>query len=432
MANIQEKIVNKSAVVGVVGLGYVGLPLAVVSAKKGLNVIGFDNSIERIDRVNAGINYISDILDDEVQGVVKSGKLIATADKSKLTDCDVILICVPTPLEEKKLPDMSYIRSAEEDIAKYIRTGMLIILESTTYPGTTEEEVKVSLEKGGLVCGRDFYLAFSAERVDPGNFEYKTQNIPKVVGGVTRTCSEIAESFYKVILDCKTYRTTSSKVAETTKLLENTYRYVNIALINQFAMLCNKMDIDIWEVIEAAKTKPFGFQTFYPGPGVGGHCIPLDPYYLSWKAEWYGFDFSMIKASERVNDQMPQYIVEKVNSLLTGKAICCAEILISGISYKANINDYRESPALKIIKLLEIKGAKLHFYDPYVAKFKIGKRIYETIDISDDLLKSMDLVLVTTGHSNVDYNQIQKYAKLIFDTRNALKEVRNRENIVLL
>ena len=351
-----KKILDKEIVVGVVGLGYVGLPLAVEKSKAGFKTIGFDVQAEKVTKVNQGENYIGDVVDRDLATMVEQGMLSATTDFSFIKDVDFVAICVPTPLDTHQQPDLSYVKSSAEAIAKHITKGTMVVLESTTYPGTTEELIKPILEKGsGLKCGEDFYLGFSPERVDPGNAIYKTKNTPKVVGAIGEDAREVISAMYAAVLEDNVHSVSSPAVAEMTKILENTYRNINIGLINELAILCNKMGINLWEVIEAAKTKPFGFTPFYPGPGLGGHCIPLDPYYLSWKAREYGFHTSMIESSMMVNDKMPEYTVERSSQILNRyqKSLNGANVLALGVSYKQDIDDYRESPALRVIELLQ-------------------------------------------------------------------------------
>ena len=431
-----KKIQDKSAVIGVVGLGYVGLPLAVEKAKAGYTVVGFDVQEEKVDAVNQGHNYIGDVVDEELSNLVKQKKLQATIDYSMIKKVDAVAICVPTPLDLYKQPDISYVVSSTKSVAKYLHEGMLVVLESTTYPGTTEEVLKPILEKGGLKCGEDFFLAFSPERVDPGNKHYKTKNTPKVVGGCTPECTEVAATLYRNILESEIYTVSCPAVAEMEKILENTYRNINIGLINELAMLCNKMNINIWEVIEAAKTKPFGFTPFYPGPGLGGHCIPLDPYYLSWKAREYSFHTSMIEASMMVNDRMPEYTVERAGKILNRfkKALNGARVLILGVAYKGDIDDYRESPAIKVIEQFEKAGSEVEYYDPFVNEYREKGHIKEGLPrLTAEIIQNADLVVVTTNHTQgIDYNFVQKNAQYIFDTKNAMKDVLNRENVELL
>ena len=432
MKSLMDKIQDKSALLGVIGLGYVGLPLSVEKALAGFHVIGFDIDKKKVDAVNAGQNYIGDIVGDDLVNIVKNGTLKASSDFSFLSKCDAITICVPTPLDEHQQPDLSYIESTATTIAKYIRKNQLITLESTTYPGTTEEFLKPILERSGLVCGTDFYLAFSPERVDPNNKIFKTKNTPKVVGGVTKECTRVAAALYNQILDAEIHQVSSPAVAEMEKILENTYRNVNIGLINELAILANKMNIDIWEVIEAAKTKPFGFQAFYPGPGLGGHCIPLDPYYLSWKAREYGFHTSMIEASMMINDTMPDYTVGRIAKILNRmkKPIHGSKILVLGVAYKNDIDDYRESPALKVIEGLLHQEAMVEYYDPYVESFKYKSIQMDSLKgLSPSLISSYDLVVITTSHSTVDYQLVIDHATYVFDTKNVTKYT-NRTNKV--
>ncbi|MBQ9778098.1 MAG: nucleotide sugar dehydrogenase [Clostridia bacterium] len=436
MSTLKERIQNKTATLGVCGLGYVGLPLAVEKAKAGFKVIGFDVQEAKVNMVNAGENYIGDVVNEDLAAIVASGNLRATTDFASVASCDCVCIAVPTPLDKHQQPDISYVKSSTESIAKYLHKDMLVVLESTTYPGTTEELLKPILEKAsGLVCGKDFYLAFSPERVDPGNLIYKTKNTPKVVGGCTPECTDIAATMYEAVLEAPVFRVSCPAVAEMEKILENTYRNINIGLVNELAILCNRMGISIWEVIEAAKSKPYGFQAFYPGPGLGGHCIPLDPYYLSWKAREYGFHTSMIESSMMVNDKMPEYCVERAMHILNNhkKAINGAKVLVLGVAYKNDIDDYRESPAIHVIEELLKVGANVKYYDPWVASFKEGALVMTgEKELSEELVSSADIVLVTAAHSNVDYDFVQKHAVAIFDTKNAMKNVANRENIEVL
>lgn len=435
MKKIKEKLQNKTATLGVVGLGYVGLPLAVEKAKAGFKTIGFDVQESKVEMVNAGNNYIGDVVNEDLEEIVKSGLLSATMDFAQVASADCVCIAVPTPLDAYQQPDISYVKVSAESIVPYMHKDMLIVLESTTYPGTTEELLKPILEKSGLKCGEDFYLAFSPERVDPGNLIYKTKNTPKVVGGITPECTEIAAILYESILEAPVHKVSSPAIAEMEKILENTYRNVNIGLVNELAILSDKMGINFWEVIDAAKSKPYGFQAFYPGPGLGGHCIPLDPYYLSWKAREFGFHTSMIESSMMVNDRMPEYCVERASKILNRykKAMNGSEILVLGVAYKQDIDDYRESPALNVIRELEREGAKVKFFDPFISdyeergRYKIGEE-----SLTEELLQNSDLVVITAAHTNVDYDFVQKHAKIIFDTKNAMKQVKTRENIELL
>lgn len=429
------KLRDRTAHLGVIGLGYVGLPLAVEKAKAGFQVLGFDIQPDKVAMVNRGENYIGDVVNEDLKAIVASGNLKATTDFAQVASCDCVCIAVPTPLDRHQQPDLSYVKTSTESIVPYLHKDMLIVLESTTYPGTTEELLKPILESSGFKCGVDFYLAFSPERVDPGNLFYKTKNTPKVVGGVTSTCTNIAATLYEMVLQAPVYRVSSPAIAEMEKILENTYRNINIGLINELAMLCNKMGISIWEVIDAAKSKPYGFQAFYPGPGLGGHCIPLDPYYLSWKAREYGFHTSMIEASMMINDRMPEYCVERAIHILNRhhQAISGAKVLVLGVAYKQDIDDYRESPAIKVIEQLLTVGAEVSYYDPWVKSFRHGNLYMAGIPkLTPETVVQTDLVMVTTAHSNVDYPLVQRNAKEVFDTKNVMKDIPNRQNIEVL
>ena len=431
-----QKIVNRDIVVGVVGLGYVGLPLAVEKAKAGFKTIGFDVQEEKVNLVNEGHNYIGDVVDSDLKKLVEAGMLSATTDFSFVKDVDFIAICVPTPLDKHQQPDISYVKNSTIEIAKYMTKGTMVVLESTTYPGTTEELIKPLLEEGsGLKCGEDFYLGFSPERVDPGNKQFKTKNTPKVVGAIGKDATETISAMYRAVLEGDVYEVSSPAVAEMEKILENTYRNINIGLVNELAILCDKMGISLWEVIDAAKTKPYGFQAFYPGPGLGGHCIPLDPYYLSWKAREFGFHTSMIESSMMINDKMPEYCVERAMRILNAhkKALNGAKVLVLGVAYKQDIDDYRESPAIPVIDILKENGADVEFFDPYISSFKENGIVMEGIpSIDGDIIAQYDLVMITCGHTNVDYDMIQKNAKAIFDTKNVMQGIANRENIEVL
>ena len=431
-----NKIDKREIVVGVVGLGYVGLPLAVEKAKAGFKTIGFDVQEEKVNLVNEGHNYIGDVVDSDLKKLVEAGMLSATTDFSFVKDVDFIAICVPTPLDKHQQPDISYVKNSTIEIAKYMTKGTMVVLESTTYPGTTEELIKPLLEKGsGLKCGEDFYLGFSPERVDPGNKQFKTKNTPKVVGAIGKDATETISAMYRAVLEGDVYEVSSPAVAEMEKILENTYRNINIGLVNELAILCDKMGISLWEVIDAAKTKPYGFQAFYPGPGLGGHCIPLDPYYLSWKAREFGFHTSMIESSMMINDKMPEYCVERAMRILNAhkKALNGAKVLVLGVAYKQDIDDYRESPAIPVIDILKENGADVEFFDPYISSFKENGIVMEGIpSIDGDIIAQYDLVMITCGHTNVDYDMIQKNAKAIFDTKNVMQGIANRENIEVL
>lgn len=426
-----KKLENKTAKLGVVGLGYVGLPLAVEKAKAGYNVIGFDVQDTKVEMVNNGHNYIGDIVDSELENLVKLGKLRATTDFSFVKDVDAVSICVPTPLDLYKQPDISYVVDSTRSIAKYLHRGMLVVLESTTYPGTTEEVCKPILEESGLKCGEDFFLAFSPERVDPGNKEFKTKNTPKVVGGCTAECTEVAAMLYRSVLESEVYTVSSPAVAEMEKILENTFRNINIGLANEMAILCKKMGIDVWEVIDAAKTKPYGFMPFYPGPGLGGHCIPLDPFYLAWKAREFDYHTRLIEISGEINDYMPEFVVETVMKLLNEhkKPLNGSKVLLMGVAYKNDIDDMRESPALKVIDHLEKNGAHIVYNDPLIPTFKHAGKVFNSVKWEDEIL-SADIVVITTNHSVYDYETIVEKASLLYDTRNATKNVvNNREKI---
>jgi UDP-N-acetyl-D-glucosamine dehydrogenase len=420
---LSEKIQNRTARVGVVGLGYVGLPLAVEFAKAGFSVTGIDLVDSKVARINAGDSYIQDIARDEVAHLVDANKLTATTDFSVISELDTINICVPTPLRKTKDPDMSYIVSACQEIAKYFHPGMLAILESTTYPGTTEEVVLPMLSRPDLQVGRDFFLCFSPERVDPGNARFQTRNIPKVVGGVTAACTEMGARFYSQALET-VVPVGSTQVAEMVKLLENTFRMINIGMVNEMAMMCDRMGIDIWEVINAAATKPFGFMPFYPGPGLGGHCIPIDPFYLSWKTRQAGIEARFIELAGYINGQMPHFVAEKVQNALNdrGKAVKGSRVHVLGIAYKRDIDDVRESPALDVMHLLQKRGATVTYSDPFVPSVQIdGTQILASeMNVA---LPQADCALIITDHSSVDYKAVVRDAQLVVDTRNALRGI---------
>ena len=431
-----QKIQDKTLIMGVCGLGYVGLPLAVDKAKHGFKTIGFDVQQEKVNLVNAGKNYIGDVVNADLEELVKSGMLRATSDFSFVKDVDFIAICVPTPLDRHQQPDISYVRDSTVAISKHLTRGSIVVLESTTYPGTTEELLKPILEEGsGLKCGEDFYLGFSPERIDPGNLIYKTSNTPKVVGAIGQDAVEVIAMVYRAILDGDVPTVSSPAVAEMEKILENTYRNINIGLVNELAILCNRMGINIWEVIDAAKTKPYGFQAFYPGPGLGGHCIPLDPYYLSWKAREYGFHTSMIETSMMVNDRMPEYTVERAGKILNRdkKSLNGSKVLVLGAAYKQDIDDYRESPAVRVMEEFRKTGALVDYYDPYVPKYRDAGVWYEGIPaLTPEAVKEHDLVCITTAHTNVDYAMVTGCGVPVFDCKNVCKGIENRENIEVL
>lgn len=432
-----KKIHNKTLVAGVVGLGYVGLPLAVEKSKAGFKTIGFDVQASKVEMVNQGHNYIGDVVDEDLKRLVKSGCLSATNNFSFIKDVDFVAICVPTPLDIHQEPDISYVRDSAKEVSKYLRKGSIVVLESTTYPGTTEELIKPILEKGsGLKEDRDFYLGFSPERVDPGNIIYKTKNTPKVVGACSRDGAEVISAMYRAVLDGEVFTVSSPAVAEMEKILENTYRNVNIGLINEIGRLCNAMGISVWEVIDAAKTKPYGFQPFYPGPGLGGHCIPLDPYYLTWKAREYGFHTTLIENSMVINDSQPEYCVERAMHILNSqkKAINGARILLLGVSYKNDIDDYRESPAIRVMKELKKVKADVDYYDPWIPEFNdiFGQSAKSIKELTPEAIQGYDLVIITAAHHNVDYEMVQQNAKMVFDTKNVMMDVENRDNIEVL
>ena len=431
-----KRIENKEIRVGVVGLGYVGLPLAVEKAKAGFKTIGFDVQDIKVHMVNEGHNYIGDVVDNDLKRLVEEKMIVATTDFSFVKDVDFIAICVPTPLDEHQQPDISYVKASAEAISKYLKKNTMVVLESTTYPGTTEELIRPILEEGsGLTCEKDFYLGFSPERVDPGNLIYKTKNTPKVVGAIGKDATEVIAAMYRAVLEGEVCEVSSPAIAEMEKILENTYRNINIGLVNELTMLCKEMGISIWEVIDAAKTKPYGFQAFYPGPGLGGHCIPLDPYYLSWKAREYGFQTSMIESSMMINDRMPKYCVERAGKILNRfqKALNGAKVLILGIAYKQDIDDYRESPALRVIEELQKVGAEVCYYDPWIKEYRYKGRLYKSQpELTRELIESSDLVMITAAHTNVNYELVQKYAKAVFDTKNVMKDIKDRANIEIL
>ena len=429
-----EKINNKTAKVGVVGLGYVGLPLAVEKAKAGYETIGFDVQDKKVQMVNNGQNYIGDVVDAELSELTQKGTLRATTDFSFINDVDTVCICVPTPLDLYKQPDLSYVVNSTKNVAKYLHKGMIVILESTTYPGTTEEVLKPILEESGLKCGEDFFLAFSPERVDPGNKHFNTKNTPKVVGGCTAECTEVAAALYENVLEGEIHRVSSPAVAEMEKILENTFRNINIGLANEMAILCNRMGIDVWEVIDAAKTKPYGFMPFYPGPGLGGHCIPLDPFYLEWKAKEYDYHTKLIETSGIINDSMPDFVLENIMKILNKqkKALNGSKVLVMGLAYKNDIDDYRESPSFKVIELLEKNGAEVIVNDPFCDTARYKDKTYYSVDWKE-VIDDSDIVVITTGHTVYDYEDIVDRAKVVYDTRNATKNVvNNREKIYKL
>jgi UDP-N-acetyl-D-glucosamine dehydrogenase len=419
--SLRQKIEERQARIGIIGLGYVGLPLAVEFAKAGFDVTGFDVDASKVDEITAGRSYIGDVKTADVADNVKAGRLRATTDMSKLAEMDAVDICVPTPLRKTKDPDMSYVVSAAEEIAKYIHSGMLVVLESTTYPGTTAEILQPMFEGKGLKVGEDFFLAFSPERVDPANERFNTRNTPKVVGGTTPACSEVAAALYATAVDT-VVPVSSTRVAEMVKLLENTFRAVNIGLVNEIALMSHRMNIDVWEVIDAAKTKPFGFMPFYPGPGLGGHCIPIDPFYLSWKARQSGFECRFIELAGHVNGSMPGYVVDRISEAMNTrkKAINGARIHLFGVAYKKDVSDLRESPALDIIELLLRRGAVLSYTDPYVPELHHGDVCEKSVP-EDQIGADIDCAVICTDHGVFDYAAMPKRFPVVVDTRNALK-----------
>lgn len=426
---LDERITQHTARFGVVGLGYVGLPLAVEFASAGFTVTGIDLKPEKVAAINAGESYVGDVPTATLRPLVESGKLRATMDFAAIADCDTVNICVPTPLRKTRDPDMSYIVNACQEIAKYLHPGMVIILESTTYPGTTDELVLPMLEAGGLKVGQDFFLCFSPERVDPGNPQFQTRNIPKVVGGVTPECTRLGALLYQQALE-RVVPVRSTQVAEMVKLLENTFRMINIGLVNEMALMCDRMGINVWEVIEAAATKPFGFMPFYPGPGLGGHCIPVDPFYLSWKTKQAGIEARFIELAGYINGQMPHFVVDKVMRALNehGRAVKGSRVHVLGVAYKRDIDDVRESPALDILHLLGQLGAAVTYEDPYVAEIELAGRTYRSTPAAR---READCVVVVTDHTQFDYRQVVDEAPLVVDTRNACKGI-DSEKIVRL
>jgi UDP-N-acetyl-D-glucosamine dehydrogenase len=430
-AELQSKISSKKARVGVLGLGYVGLPLAVEFAKAGFDVVGIDVQQSKVNQFNAGQSYIKDVPDSVFAPLIKSGKLRATTDFSIIQTLDTIDICVPTPLRKTKDPDMSYVVAATEAIAQHIHPGLLVMLESTTYPGTTDELLLPKLSASGLEVGKDFFLCFSPERVDPGNPNFQTANIPKVVGGITPACTETGALFYKQALQV-VVPVSSTRVAEMVKLLENTFRMINIGLVNELAVMSSRMNIDVWEVIDAAATKPFGFMPFYPGPGLGGHCIPIDPFYLSWKSKEAGIEARFIELAGYINGRMPEFVVEKIQNALNDarKSVRGSKVHVLGIAYKRDIDDVRESPALDIMMLLERLGAEVSYSDPYVASVQLNGTMLHTQEMLASVSAS-DCVVIVTDHTRVDYAEVIEQSKVIVDTRNALKGFRSTKIVRL-
>ena len=431
-AEFKRKIKSKKAVITVVGLGYVGLPMALEFAGKGFSVHGFDLSKKRIESLKKGISYINDISDREVGRAIKSKKFKVTTDPCVIGKSDAIIICVPTPLSKTHKPDISFIVSATNTLSRFMKKGQLIVLESTTYPGTTREVILPILEKKKRMLGKDFYLAFSPERIDPGNRKYNFSNIPKLIGGFTEEGTYLGKLLYSHVVK-KVIGLSTPEAAEVTKLLENTFRIVNIGLINEFAHLCHKLDVDVWEVIEAAKTKPFGFMPFYPGSGVGGHCIPADPMYLSWKARKVGFETKMVDLAAQVNRDAPEYIVSRIKELLAkeNKKIKGARVCILGVAYKKDVNDLRESPALDIIALLKKGKAKWSYHDPYIAYLDVPGIKAKPKVLTKAFLKKQDIVVIATDHTSIDYKMVASNSQLIFDTRNVMGKLKSKKNNIV-
>ncbi len=420
---LKRKIVDRSAHLGVIGLGYVGLPLTLEMAREGFLVTGIDIDKERIESINAGISYIMDAPSDVLRTFIGTGKLRATHALAAIKDLDSVSICVPTPLRKTKDPDLSYVVAAAEAVSDHLQPGQLVILESTTYPGTTEGVVLPILEKSGLRVGKDFFLAYSPERVDPGNKMHTTRNIPKVVGGITPLCTELAGLLYQQFVE-RVVLVSSPSTAEIVKLLENTFRSVNIALANEMALMCHTLGLNVWEVINAAKTKPFGFMAFYPGPGLGGHCIPVDPYYLTWKAKMTGFEPRLIEVAGQINNQMPTFLVSRIADALNDqqKSLKGSKILGLGVAYKRDVNDIRESPALEVLHRLHEKGALIFYSDPHVPRLELADQQLHSLELTPATLRSMDCIAVLTDHSTFDYAMIAAHSPLVIDSRNALRE----------
>jgi len=424
VSSLAAKIADRTARVVVIGQGYVGLPLAVEVAKAGLHVTGYEISERKVELINAGRSDIDDVPDATLAPLVKSGMLKATLDPSVIADADCVAICVPTPLSKTKDPDVSFILSAVEQVEKHLHRDMLIILESTTYPGTTEELIRPKLEASGLKVGEDFFLAFSPERVDPGNPKYGTKNTPRIVGGTTPACTRVAAEFYRTFLD-QVVLVSSTQAAEMVKLLENTFRSVNIGLVNEVALMCDRLNLNVWEIIEAAATKPFGFMPFYPGPGLGGHCIPIDPHYLSWKLKSLNYYARFIELAGDINSHMPEYVVDRIARALNevSKPIRGANVLALGVAYKRDISDVRESPSLDVIRLLQVRGAKVTYADPHVPSIRMDDTTMHAVPLTDGSLRAADCAVILTDHTSFDYHRICATAQMVMDCRNATKNV---------
>jgi UDP-N-acetyl-D-glucosamine dehydrogenase len=432
LLQLLEKIRTKNIKVGVIGLGYVGLPFLVEKAKVGLQVVGIDQNQERVDKLSQGENYIDDVNPQELSMLVQKGLVTASSNIAVIKNVDVVVICVPTPLDKNLCPDLRYVVSVSEEIAKYLQVGQLISLESTTYPGTTEEVIQPILERSGLKGGKDFFLAHSPERVDPGNKRYSTHNTNKIVGGVDASSLLAAESFYKLAIQ-DVVPVSSAKAAELVKIYENTFRAVNIALANEITLLCDQMNLNVWEILDAAFTKPFGIMPFYPGPGVGGHCIPIDPHYLEWKAKEYNFQMHFIALAGEINRKMPCFVFNKIVRILNQikKPVNGAYILMLGVAYKGDVADYRESPALEIYHLLNEAGANCVYHDRFVPEIQMAEHVFKSTELTDELLQAVDLVVITTNHSHLNYHRVVRLANLIVDTRYATRGIKS-EKIILL
>jgi UDP-N-acetyl-D-glucosamine dehydrogenase len=421
---LKEKIESGTARIGIIGLGYVGLPLACEYVRAGFPVTGIDSDSSKVEQINDGVSYVQDVPDSLLRESIGPKKLTATTDAGKLRECDAVVICVPTPLRKTRDPDISYIVAAVDGIARTLHPEMLVVLESTTYPGTTEEVIRPKLEATGLQAGRDFYLAFSPERVDPGNPRFNTRNTPKIVGGITPACGAMAAALYRKAVD-QVIEVSSTQCAEMIKLLENTFRSVNIGLVNEIALMCDRLGLDVWEVIDAAATKPFGFMPFYPGPGLGGHCIPIDPHYLSWKLKTLNYYAKFIELASEINGNMPHYVVTKIVDALNGqrKSVKGSRVLILGVAYKKDIGDVRESPALDVIKLLQDRGAEVLFHDPHADEIQMDHGTLRSVPLTDELLGRCDCAVIITNHSAYDYARIVEKSRLVVDTRNATRSV---------